>query len=275
MKQFSKMLIAVGFGILSVTANPQLAVAQVVAFDLRHDASPPLKDLVGGSATPANQAVQTRQVLDFSAATADPPTGLTIVQNFPGFAAPGGPLPNIPASDTSGAAGPNHYMQTVNFAVTVFDKNGNIVQGPFSTAAWWNGFPVAPCAQGWSDEVVLYDHAAERWFISRFARGQNADATVFYWYQCFAISMTSDPTGQYHRYAAPLEDVSLVMRQGDGHSCSGALHSTMFPVKREHQAILIAGICKFIDSETERLKNWIIQRAANKCSCVWRYYMQV
>src|SRR5258708_4962491 len=67
----------------------------------------------------------------------------------------------------------------------------------------------------------------------------------------------------------------LVMRQGDGHSCSGALHSTLFPVKREHQAILIAGICKFIDSETERLKNWIIQRAANKCIYVWRYYMQV
>jgi len=89
----------------------------------------------------------------------------------------------------------------VNFAATIYDKNGNIVAGPFSTSSWWSTFSFTPCAAGLSDEIVMYDHAAQRWFVSRFARVLNADGMTFTWYQCFAISTTTDPTGQFYRYA--------------------------------------------------------------------------
>ena len=101
------------------------------------------------------------------------------------------------AADASGAVGPNHYMQSVNFAYSIYDKSGTRLAGPTSTAAFWTGFSAAPCGGGWTDVVVLYDREADRWFVSRFAK----DGTTGYWYQCFAISQTPDPTGTYNRYA--------------------------------------------------------------------------
>jgi uncharacterized repeat protein (TIGR01451 family) len=192
-KQFSKlMLIAVGFGILTVTADPQSAVAQVTTLDIQHDTSQPLANLISFI---CNSGPPTTQVTSVQG-------NLAVVQNFFGFAAPGGLLPNIPASDTSGAAGPNNYMQAVNFCVTIYDKIGKVALGPFPTTTFWNAFSFAPCAGGLSDEVVMYDHDAQRWFASKFARIPNNDANkTFQWYQCFAISTTANPTGQYYRYA--------------------------------------------------------------------------
>jgi hypothetical protein len=100
------------------------------------------------------------------------------------------------AADASGAVGPNHYMQSVNFSYAIYKKDGTRILGPSSTATFWNGF-AAPCGGGWTDEVVLYDHEADRWFVSRFAQ----DPATNYWYECFAISATPDPTGSYYRYA--------------------------------------------------------------------------
>lgn len=124
-------------------------------------------------------------------------TGLTIVENFLGITTP----PNTTgqwASDATGAPGPNHYMQATNFSAAIFDKQGNLVLGPFPTSDYWDGFS-GPCGGTWSDVIVLYDQDADRWFVSRFAR-QNS-VSPLNWYQCFAISMTPDPTGGYYRYA--------------------------------------------------------------------------
>jgi uncharacterized repeat protein (TIGR01451 family) len=177
------------------------------SWDVAHDVSPPLSTLVGASATPVASAKPTGQEAKSSPVPnpLNPGTGLSIVRNFPGFAAPGGPIPNVPASDTSGAAGPNHYVQAVNFAVTIYDKNGNIVSGPFSTAAWWNGFSFSACAAGLSDEIIMYDHEAQRWMVTRFARTANPDGMTFTWYQCFAVSTTTDPTGSFNRYVFQID----------------------------------------------------------------------
>jgi uncharacterized repeat protein (TIGR01451 family) len=201
-KQFSKlMLIAVGFGILAVAANSQLAVAQVVALDIQHDTSPALQTLAGAP-SPVSCTEQAPQLFPN-------PTGITIDRNFCGYFAPQDPL-CIPdgkcaeASDASGAAGPDNYFQTENYAATIFDKIGNVVLGPFPTSTFWNNFnsPGNACSEGISDMVVLYDHDAQRWFVSRFAAIQHGTGTTSTtsWYQCFAISTTTNPTGQYYRY---------------------------------------------------------------------------
>jgi uncharacterized repeat protein (TIGR01451 family) len=124
---------------------------------------------------------------------------LSQVTSFPGIVSPPPPIAQPWATDASGAVGPNHYVQSVNFQAAIYDKNGNILSGPFPSSAFWNGFSVATCSGGWTDEVVLYDKAAQRWVISRFGAA-NSNPPPF-WYQCFAISQTPDPTGPYYRYA--------------------------------------------------------------------------
>jgi uncharacterized repeat protein (TIGR01451 family) len=100
-------------------------------------------------------------------------------------------------------------MQSVNFAATIYDKNGNIALGPFSTSQFWNGFSFTRCAAGFSDVVVMYDQAAQRWFVSKFTAVANPDGVTNTWYQCFAISTTTDPTGSYNRYVFLVDSVEF------------------------------------------------------------------
>jgi uncharacterized repeat protein (TIGR01451 family) len=172
--------------------------------DVQHDDSRPLADMVDDDIDVQHDTSQPLRAAFFPVARGATPasagsvntlsTGPSLVTGFPGYATPAGQMGTPWPTDASGAAGPNHYMQTVNFSAVIYDKAGNIIMGPFSTAQFWNGF-AGPCGGGWTDVVVLYDRAAQRWFVSRFANPGNG------WYQCFAISQTPDPTGAYFRYA--------------------------------------------------------------------------
>jgi hypothetical protein len=114
-------------------------------------------------------------------------------EGYPGFqvtALP--PDPNI-------AVGPNHIVQWVNNAFVVFDKSGGQVIAPVSDDTFWGA---STCNQlgGFSDPIVQYDRAADRWLVGEVAIplfpglfGQFA--------QCFAVSTTSDPTGSYDIWA--------------------------------------------------------------------------
>lgn len=91
--------------------------------------------------------------------------------------------------DPSGAAGPNHYMQMVNSEFYIYDKNGNVLQGPTSI-----GLHLGGGTDG--DPVVMYDKDADRWFMSQFKQSNNS--------VLIAVSQTSDPLGQYYEYEFPL-----------------------------------------------------------------------
>lgn len=102
--------------------------------------------------------------------------------------------------DTNGDAGTNHYIQTVNTAFQIWDKNGNSVYGPAPNNTLFAGFAGGDgkCAtSNDGDPIVLYDSIANRWFFSQFA---NVFTNGPY-YQCIAVSATADPTGSWHRYA--------------------------------------------------------------------------
>ena len=106
---------------------------------------------------------------------------------YPGFsitAVP--PDPNL-------AVGPNHIVQWVNNAVVVFDKHGVPVQAPVADSTFWGSLSTCNQLGGFTDPVVQYDRAADRWVVAEVALplfpglfGQYA--------QCFAVSKTSDPT---------------------------------------------------------------------------------
>jgi hypothetical protein len=118
----------------------------------------------------------------------------------PGFCGMGANC-NTP-SDDSGAIGPNNYVQTTNFAIAVYDRAGNRLAGPVSTATFFGALP--QCALFWTDATVQYDRYADRWIIARFAQ-PNGNNTP--WNMCLAISQPgtkanpSNPAGTYNLYA--------------------------------------------------------------------------
>jgi hypothetical protein len=97
--------------------------------------------------------------------------------------------------DPVGDVGPNHYVEMVNLAFAVYDKQGNMLLGPAPIGALWEGFDVEDCTDPSGDPIVIYDQLEDRWLLSQFTtRGPD-------YYDCVAISQTGDPTGAYYRYA--------------------------------------------------------------------------
>ena len=111
---------------------------------------------------------------------------------FPGFSVTGAP------PDTNGAAGATQYVQWVNTSFAVFNKaTGALVYGPAAGNSLWQGFGGACETTNSGDPVVMYDKAANRWVMTQFSINQSAGQ----FFQCVAVSTTSDATGSYRRFA--------------------------------------------------------------------------
>src|SRR5205807_3264727 len=120
------------------------------------------------------------------------------VTSFDGIDSSAGGYP----PDPNGAVGPADYVQAVNGAFEVFDKRGHRLLGPNSISSLWSGFGGQCENSGRGDPVVLYDPFADRFVLSQFAYGigANSQPTGPY-YECIAVTKTSDPTADWYRYA--------------------------------------------------------------------------
>jgi hypothetical protein len=99
--------------------------------------------------------------------------------------------------DTNGVVGSTQYVQIVNGGIEVFDKaTGAVVQAARSTNTLWTGFAGACSTHNDGDGVVVYDKLANRWVISQFALNIPSGP----YFQCVAVSKTSDATGMYNLY---------------------------------------------------------------------------
>jgi hypothetical protein len=104
------------------------------------------------------------------------------------------PDPNI-------AVGPTQIVQVVNSEVAVFDKSsGALLSGPSTLSSLWSG--LAGCSSSNSgDPIVQYDAGLNtpdgtgRWLITELG------STSAPYYECIAVSTTSDATGTYYLYA--------------------------------------------------------------------------
>jgi hypothetical protein len=132
----------------------------------------------------------------------------SLIYNFDGlgqgFTGPQGTMQDIYVPpDTNGIVGPKDYVQIVNADFAIFNKDssrgavGTVRYGPVAINTLWSGFGGLCQADNNGDPVVTYDSIADRWVISQFAVS-NPDP---YFYQCVAVSTTSDPTGSYYRYS--------------------------------------------------------------------------
>jgi hypothetical protein len=120
--------------------------------------------------------------------------GLSNQDNFTVF---GG---RVNPPDPVGDVGPNHYVEMINLVFAVYSKSGERLLGPIDTGTLWAGFAVEDCIDASGDPIVIHDQFADRWILSQFTTRGLDDPTLPF-YNCVAISTTSDPTGSYYRYA--------------------------------------------------------------------------
>jgi hypothetical protein len=108
--------------------------------------------------------------------------------------------------DTDGDVGPNHYVESVNSSIQIYNKSGTPLLAPVTYNAFFAPLgPSTPCGAGNNsgDGFVLYDHIADRWLVSDFAF-PSFPGTSFY--QCIGVSQTNDPvTGGWFLYAVQVD----------------------------------------------------------------------
>ena len=112
--------------------------------------------------------------------------------------------------DPNGAVGPSAYVQAVNDAFAVYDKRGHTLLSPQPISSLWSGFGGACENDGEGDPVALYDSFADRFVLSEFAFRYGFDSQPHGpFYECIAVTKTSDPTAGWYRYAFLISDTKL------------------------------------------------------------------
>ncbi len=102
--------------------------------------------------------------------------------------------------DTVGDVSRRQYVEMTNLVLGVYDKSGNLLMPPTAIGDLWSGFAVDDCTDASGDPIVLYDQIANRWILTQFTtRGFDDPTRPFY--NCVAVSTSSDATGSYNRYA--------------------------------------------------------------------------
>lgn len=100
--------------------------------------------------------------------------------------------------DPNLAVGATQVVQWVNLAFAVFDKaTGMLLYGPANGNTIWQGSTLTACANNNDgDPIVQYDKAAGRWVMTQLSFTGGPP-----YYECIAISASSDATGPWFRYA--------------------------------------------------------------------------
>jgi hypothetical protein len=173
---------------------------------IHHDTSPPLRDMPEAPITHSNWEDGIVSLFTIPPRFAnqyqpDPVLQETmgsrsdgfIFQTWDGVAAQGYAPP-----DNNGDVGPNHYFETVNVRFQIWNKTGTSLLGPLNLGTIWSGFP-GPWSSSLNDgdPIVLYDEAANRFFIAQFSLPNYPNGPS---YIIIAVSQTGDPTGSWHRY---------------------------------------------------------------------------
>jgi hypothetical protein len=99
--------------------------------------------------------------------------------------------------DSNGDIGPNHYVSMINLHFQIYDRNGTALTPVMANNTLWSGFGGACQTLNSGDPVVLHDQMADRWLLTQFT----SSAVGGQYYDCIALSQTSDPTGSYYRWA--------------------------------------------------------------------------
>src|SRR6476659_9008731 len=113
--------------------------------------------------------------------------------------------------DTNGDFGPNHYIETINVSIGIYDKStgARVAAFTFNSFMRQGHFGNICDTDNFGDPVVLYDSYEDRWVITDFAFKLDGSGNVVNppgALQCFAVSKTGDPVSggwNFYSIAAP------------------------------------------------------------------------
>src|SRR5439155_10221451 len=105
--------------------------------------------------------------------------------------------------DTNGEVGPNHYVQTTNLLVRVWNKAGTPLTAPFKMSALFASLGGICSFSDAGDPIAIYDQLADRWLLSQF-NFFNLGSPPYH--QCIAISTTGNPLGTWFVYDFVMPD---------------------------------------------------------------------
>jgi hypothetical protein len=149
-----------------------------------------------GASVANGQMAITAPLVVASAAAALPPITR-------GFQAATNPLPGalsgLDPADASGAVGPHHVTGAFNNAVTVHDRNGNLLL-LISAAQFWHD-PKLTDQVNLYDPRVAYDAASDRWVILMLGDDASQQNGVL----LIAFSATANPAGAWNRFRVPVD----------------------------------------------------------------------
>jgi hypothetical protein len=207
---------------LAQAAAPASGAVREVSSSVQHGVSPAARDLPAQATafkgTPDRPLLSPAQNAGPSGAdgalqsTASAPLAATVGAGFAGIGVNSNTKANpcnCAPPDTNGAAGATQYVQIVNTAFGVYSKTGVLATGfPKAINTLWSSLGNVPCANNDDgDPIVQYDQAAGRWIITQFSVTNGG--TVGFW-QCVAVSTTSDATGTYNLYTFNYGTVQFV-----------------------------------------------------------------
>lgn len=100
--------------------------------------------------------------------------------------------------DTNGDVGPNHYIQSINSSIGIYNKVTGAQIAAFTLDAFMSqgNFGNLCDTDNFGDPVVLYDTFEDRWVITDFAFQVDGSGNVVNppgAFECFAVSKTGDP----------------------------------------------------------------------------------
>ncbi len=120
------------------------------------------------------------------------------------------------SADAEGVVGPKDYLETVGFALGVFDKSSGALLAAETSQEFFHGSGLgAPCEKapgtfgniGYTEPHVVYDPQSDR-YIVMVQVGQNHhenEEELGGYDECIAVSKTGDPiAGGWYYYAVPL-----------------------------------------------------------------------
>ena len=120
-----------------------------------------------------------------------------IGQNFTGSTDSFAYYPN-----PSGAVGEDYFVEFNSDYFVVYNKsNGSVVQSLGWDQFWSNAGVPIPNSGGHGTGYVIYDPAAQRWFVQEMVATNTASLTSHQFQ--LAVSETADPTGAWNAFAVP------------------------------------------------------------------------
>ena len=105
-------------------------------------------------------------------------------------------------ANANGEVGRNHYVEAVNNAFAIYDKNGARLAAFTENSLWSSSGANACNGNAFGDAVVVYDQLADRFILTNFAFARDINGNYLSpFYECIAVAKTSDPvTGGWWLY---------------------------------------------------------------------------